>query len=74
VSTDYELDSLSDLQMEFTLGLLPQAAYDVLTNQDNKIYSRAIKGRPLLVSGPAQWRDKRCDRPGPSPCLPYNNN
>ncbi|KAL0695271.1 hypothetical protein Bca4012_062451 [Brassica carinata] len=48
-SKDYELYSLSDLQMEFTKGLPPQAAYDVLTNQDNKTYSRAIKGRPLLV-------------------------
>ncbi|KAF8105784.1 hypothetical protein N665_0155s0005 [Sinapis alba] len=38
----------SDMEMEFTLGLPPQVAYDVLTNQDNITYSREIKGRPLL--------------------------
>ncbi|CAF1928925.1 hypothetical protein HID58_066318 [Brassica napus] len=39
---------LSDMKMEFTLGLPPQVAYDVLTNPDNITYSREIKGRPLL--------------------------
>jgi len=37
------------MEMEFILGLPPQTAYDVLTNQDNITYSREIKGRPLLV-------------------------
>ncbi|KAH0912500.1 hypothetical protein HID58_035821, partial [Brassica napus] len=48
VHTDHNIDSFSSIEMEFTLGLPPQAAYDVLTNQDNKTYSREINGRPLL--------------------------
>lgn len=41
---------MSTIEMQFTLGLPPQAAYDVLTNPDNQPYSRIIKGRQLLVS------------------------
>ncbi|KAG7598082.1 hypothetical protein ISN44_As06g023780 [Arabidopsis suecica] len=39
---------MSTIEMQFTLGLPPQAAYDVLTNPDNQPYSRIIKGRQLL--------------------------
>ncbi|XP_019094215.1 PREDICTED: uncharacterized protein LOC104756714 [Camelina sativa] len=39
---------MSTIDMEFTLGLPPQAAYDVLTNPDNQAYSRIIKGRQVL--------------------------
>ncbi|CAH2033726.1 unnamed protein product, partial [Thlaspi arvense] len=49
VETRNDLErGLCHMQMEFTLGLLPQAAYDVLTNPDNQSYSRMIKGRELL--------------------------
>ncbi|KAG2304076.1 hypothetical protein Bca52824_032727 [Brassica carinata] len=47
VRTDHN-SGISYMKMEFTLGLPPQAAYDVLTNQENITYSREIKGRPLL--------------------------
>ncbi|EOA36668.1 hypothetical protein CARUB_v10011997mg [Capsella rubella] len=39
---------MTTIDMEFTLGLPPQAAYDVLTNPDNQQYSRIIKGHYLL--------------------------
>ncbi|KAL9857463.1 hypothetical protein AtNW77_Chr1g0026441 [Arabidopsis thaliana] len=39
---------MSTIEMQFTLGLPPQAAYDVLTNPDNQPYFRIIKGRQLL--------------------------
>ncbi|XP_056846321.1 uncharacterized protein LOC108814224 isoform X2 [Raphanus sativus] len=48
VHTDPNIDSFSNMEMEFTLRLPPQAAYDFLTNHDNKTYSREINGRPLL--------------------------
>ncbi|CAH8386908.1 unnamed protein product [Eruca vesicaria subsp. sativa] len=48
VKTDYKLDGLTDMQMEFTMGMPPQAAYDILANQDNISFSREIKGRALL--------------------------
>ena len=46
---DHKLDGLSRMEMEFILGLPPQTAYDVLTNQDNESYSREKNDRPLLV-------------------------
>ncbi|KAF2555524.1 hypothetical protein F2Q68_00014027 [Brassica cretica] len=48
VRIDHKLDGLSRMEMEFILGLPPQTAYDVLTNQDNKSYSREKNDRPLL--------------------------
>lgn len=50
VRIDHKFDGLSRMEMEFILGLPPQTAYDVLTNQDNESYSREnYHGRPLLV-------------------------
>ncbi|XP_024008619.1 uncharacterized protein LOC18992602 isoform X2 [Eutrema salsugineum] len=49
VETRNDLEwGLCHMQMEFTLGLPPQAAYDVLTNPDNQPYSKMIKNRELL--------------------------
>ncbi|CAA7036019.1 unnamed protein product [Microthlaspi erraticum] len=42
------VDGICFMDMEFTLGLPPQAAYDVLANPDNKPFSRVINGRELL--------------------------
>lgn len=42
-------DGLCHMNMEFTLGLPPQAAYDVLTNPDNQSFARIIKGRHELL-------------------------
>ncbi|KFK44435.1 hypothetical protein AALP_AA1G256300 [Arabis alpina] len=36
------------MHMEFTLGLPPKAAYDVLTNPDNQSYSSIVNDRELL--------------------------
>ncbi|KAJ0257700.1 Uncharacterized protein HA466_0085240 [Hirschfeldia incana] len=49
VHIDHKSDGLSTMEMEFILGLPPQTAYDVLTNEDNISYSRENnRGRPLL--------------------------
>ncbi|CAN6976338.1 unnamed protein product [Brassica rapa subsp. trilocularis] len=48
VRIDHKFDGLSRMEMEFILGLPPQTAYDVLTNQDNESYSREKNDRPLL--------------------------
>ncbi|ANM61158.1 hypothetical protein (DUF220) [Arabidopsis thaliana] len=42
-------DGLCHVDMVFTLGLPPQAAYDVLTNPDNQSYSRIINQRHELL-------------------------
>ncbi|VVA92288.1 unnamed protein product [Arabis nemorensis] len=36
------------MHLEFTLGLPPKAAYDVLTNPENQSYSRFVNDRALL--------------------------
>lgn len=42
-------DGICHVDMVFTLGLPPQAAYDVLTNPDNQPYSRIINHRHELL-------------------------
>ncbi|VVA92287.1 unnamed protein product [Arabis nemorensis] len=48
---------LCHMHIEFTLGLPPQAAaYDVLTNPDNQLYSRVINHRELMFSLAYCWQ------------------
>ncbi|CAH2033725.1 unnamed protein product [Thlaspi arvense] len=51
------------MQMEFTLGLPPQAAYNVLTNPNNQPYSRNIKKRRLMENISRKVVSE--DEPGP---------
>ncbi|XP_056866344.1 uncharacterized protein LOC130512406 [Raphanus sativus] len=66
---DHKFDGLSRMEMEFILGIPPQTAYDVLTNEDNISQSREKNDRALLTAVSRIVTPERDEGPGHRPIV-----